>query len=168
MIENETITTENTEIIQVPKLHEMQEMAKFWINNMRLSDWDISIDILDNGDFVIKSFYPEAEGENAIDEPRKVSEIIMKSESSLDREYTIVHELSHLITNAYASMWEEWAAFFPPIVGTVVEKSFYNRNETAVNHITKALLTVRDEAYQEGYEKAMKELDLDINKIEGE
>lgn len=148
------------------KIEQMQNLINFWTKNMRLNDWDITIDILDNGDFVIRSAYPEAEGENTIDEPRKASEIIIKAESALDHEYTIVHELSHLITNTYASMWYEWEIFFPPITGPVIEQSFYNRNEAVVNHITKALLNVRDAAYQQGYEKAIEELNIsNISKV---
>jgi Zn-dependent peptidase ImmA (M78 family) len=139
---------------------ELQELYDFWTTNMRLNDVDISVELLQNGDFVLKSGDPRAEGENDIDANRGVSEIIIKSDSDLNREYILVHELSHIIVRKYAMMWDEWSNFFPPVNMSVIFQQFENINESVVNHITKALLDVRDVAYQEGYDKALEELEL--------
>lgn len=142
------------------EVKEMEDMLDFWLTNMYLADWDTSVKVLDNGDFAINSEYPQAHGENNIYNQLQTSEIIIKKESEFERECILVHELSHLIPIPFLTMINKWYDFFPQIMHNMIEESINDCNETVTHHITRALLSVRDAAYEQGYNDAMNKIGL--------
>jgi hypothetical protein len=150
------------DIMQQEEIEEMQNMLDFWLENMHISDWDTTIKVLDNGDYAINSELPQSHGENSIYDQLQISEIIIKKDSEFERECIVVHELSHIIPVPFLNMISKWYDFFPKIMHDMIQETVNDCNETVTHHITRALLSVKDAAYELGYNDAMREIGLTL------
>ena len=126
-----------------------------WQEVMRLQDWHIEIEMLSRAEFDYKTKVTElAYGFNRFYRYQRSSYIIICSDSP-DYEYTLVHELVHLLVDPLDCVLDQSITMAPgEPAQQLLKGSQIDKLECTVNHLTQAFIKVRRFAYEQGsYDK---------------
>lgn len=132
-------------------LNDAQWILQQWQEVLRLEDWEIKVQMLSRADFNEKTqLKVHAYGHNLYYKYYQTSYITICDDSP-DKEYTLVHELVHLIVDKLDSVLDQSITMAPgEPAQQLLKGSQEHWLEVTVNQLTQAFLKTRRFAYEQG------------------
>lgn len=128
---------------------DIQKALAEWQEALRLQDWDITAEILSNAEYEYRRKNSSESASVIIDRNRMMDAPIIIKESSEDKEFSLVHELVHIILEPLnAAHYQAIDAIGSKEAKDILEGCREYELEIAVNKLTRAFLKVRDMAHQ--------------------
>lgn len=124
---------------------QLQEKLRQWQDAMRLSNWDITAEMMPDAEYVKKNG-PESNAQNDIHRNHFRSRITIRDDGEEEEyEFRLVHELTHLLLIELQSTAEHIFEYLGFESKDITKASFSYELEGAVHCVSRALLRVRDE-----------------------
>ena len=117
-------------------ISELKELLKKWQEKLELNDWSLSVEIVE---FKHPDSYRQS-GDFIADPEKKEAQILMTNDPWRgDEEYTLLHELLHIVLNDYGKSNEEillknFSEFSPE------HNAYLEKLENLVHHLTRVFL----------------------------
>lgn len=125
---------------------EIGKLASFWIKTLRLEDWDITVDVMPEADYCFKREDSDSDGCVQIDYAHKVASVYLRDPSSFDLEFSLVHELVHVMLGPYSQNYVDVINHLDSKGAQGLASEIEGHElEIAVNSITKAVIKLRDD-----------------------
>lgn len=128
---------------------DLNQSLKEWQEAMRLQDWDITAELLSNAEYEYRRKTDSESASVSIDRNRMMDAKILIKEDSEDKEFSLLHELNHIMHEPLHAAIDQLISMLPgEECKKIARGSIEYEMEILVNKQARAFLKVRDMAQE--------------------
>lgn len=128
---------------------DLNQALKEWQEAMRLQDWDITAELLSNAEYEYRQKTASESACVSIDRNRMMDAKILIKEDSEDKEFSLLHELGHIMHEPLYAAIDQLISMLPgKECQKIARGNISYEMEILVNKLARAFLRVRDMAHE--------------------